>query len=189
MRLKQTAEKEEMRIEQLQKQLTLKRELAMNKAKLQAIAEEFGETAKPTADLLRLLPEEIHGVERFLAEQPVEAVPVDTCYSTHVSSVSFGVSPAPTFADNPARDVPRSINQPTITAPAVTQISAPVMTSLVGGNLPATTTENQPTSMPSMNGSIELSTNLDCTYVESICIQLCTKVSGAHGKQYNSCSG
>ena len=105
MRLKQIAEKEEMRIEQLQKQLTLKWELAMNEAKLQAIAEEFGETVEPTGDLLRLLPEETHGVERFLAEQPVEAVPLDTSYSTHVSSVSFGVLPPPTFVDNPARDV------------------------------------------------------------------------------------
>ena len=62
MRLKQVTEKEEMRIEQLQKQLTLKRELAMNKTKLQAIAEEFGETVELTEDLLRLLPEEKHGV-------------------------------------------------------------------------------------------------------------------------------
>ena len=74
----------------------------MNEAKLQAIAEGFGETVEPTGDLLRLLPEETHGVEMFLAEQPVEAVSLDTGFSTHVSSVSFGVLPGPTFVDNPA---------------------------------------------------------------------------------------
>ena len=72
MRLKQIAEKEEMIIEQLQEQLTLKRDLALNEAKLQAIAEEFGETVEPIRDLLR--HGETHGVERFLAEQPVKAV-------------------------------------------------------------------------------------------------------------------
>ena len=87
----------------------------------------------------------------------MEAVFVDTGYLTLVSSVSFEVLPAPTFVDNPSRDVSRSINQPTITAPAVTQISAPVMTSVVGGNLPVTAAENQPTSMPSINMPVPLS--------------------------------
>ena len=38
-----------------------------------------------------------------------------------------------------------------LNAPAVTQISAPVLTSVVSGNLPVTTAENQPTSTLSIN--------------------------------------
>ena len=44
---KQMAEKQEMRMEQLQRQLTLEKELAMSQAKLKAATEKFDGIAEP----------------------------------------------------------------------------------------------------------------------------------------------
>ena len=65
---KQMAEEKERRVEQLQKQVMLKNKLAMSKATLKAVTEEFEETSEPEKDNPDRLPEETQGVEKYLAE-------------------------------------------------------------------------------------------------------------------------
>ena len=123
----------------------------MSQAKLKAVTEEFDGTAETIEDILRHLPEETRGVEKFLQEQTIDAVHEDTDYPAFVSSLSFGALPAPKLIINPARDGLGSVNPPTITAPVVTQVSAPVMTPVVVSDPPNAIAENPPTSLHSIN--------------------------------------